>query len=75
MQRIDNVWYCTWHEEIHVGEITSWSMDHRQRIHPVFADVRDRTQERDVFDKQLRKRIRRSFRQLQHEPMADGGDQ
>lgn len=42
MQRIFNHWWCTHHGEIHVGEITSWDMGHRQHLHPVFVDVQER---------------------------------
>lgn len=48
MTRLPETWFCTHHHEIHLGEIESWTMDHRTHLHPVFAEINQEREREEV---------------------------
>ena len=34
--RLPTQWYCDLHDMVHAGQLTDWSMDHREHLHPVY---------------------------------------
>lgn len=40
MDLLHNHWYCTLHEELHLGSIPDdFSTTHREHLHPVYVDI------------------------------------
>lgn len=46
-QRIPDGWWCDEHNEIHVGKLTDWTMEHREQLHPLYAHRRHPQREDD----------------------------
>lgn len=42
MERLQGYWWCDYHDEIHVGELDSWTMEHRKDLHPLWVGRRTR---------------------------------
>jgi hypothetical protein len=40
--RVVNGWWCDEHEEIHMGQLGSWTMEHRASLHPLYVHRRTR---------------------------------
>lgn len=44
--RLPDHWWCEDHKEMHVGPITSWTMEHRKSLHPAYYIDRGRKGDR-----------------------------
>ena len=39
VERVENAWWCDLHQDVHLGEIQSFNMEHRMGLHPMYAHV------------------------------------
>jgi hypothetical protein len=39
-ERLEYYWWCEEHEDIHLGDLSMWTMEHRESLHPVYVHWR-----------------------------------